>query len=128
MLIAAFVVLQFLVPLTYLGRQDATDERFTWRSLSEADAPACTSSATLERASGEREPISIEALIHPDWLGHVAEGRQAVIDAFMKTQCESDDVLSVELVNRCDDDPGLREYTLRCGGERAHRTVRTAAR
>lgn len=128
MLIAAFVALQFLVPLTYLGRQDGTDERFTWRSLSETDAPICSSSAAVERASGERETISIETLIHPDWLGHVAEGRQAVIDAVMKTQCEADGVLSVELTTRCDDEPDLREYTLRCGGERAHRTVRTAAR
>ena len=31
--IAAFVVLQFLIPLTYLTREDAADERFTWRSL-----------------------------------------------------------------------------------------------
>jgi hypothetical protein len=36
--------------------------------------------------------------------------------------------LQVELVNRCDDDRSVREYSLRCGGERAHETVRTATR
>lgn len=126
--IAAFVALQFLVPLTYLGREDASDERFTWRRLSTADAPACTTSASLERAGGEQEPIALEKLIHPDWLAQVAQGRRAVVDAVMKAQCNAEGVLAVELVNRCDDAPGIREYTLRCGGERAHETVRTAAR
>ena len=126
--IAAFVLLQFLVPLTYLGREDAADERFTWRSLSEAAAPSCETSASLERDDGRREAISIEKLIHQDWMTHLAQGRRAVVDALLQKQCKEDGVLSVELVNRCGDEREVREYTLRCGGERAHQTVRTAAR
>lgn len=126
--IAGFVLLQFLVPLTYLAREDAADERFTWRSFSEAAAPACETSASLERDDGTREAISIEKLIHQDWMAHLAQGRRAVVDALLQQQCEADGVLSVELVNRCDGERGVHEFTLRCGGERAHETVRTAAR
>lgn len=126
--IAAFVLLQFLVPLTYLAREDTADERFTWRSLAEAAAPACETSASLEREGGEREAIALEKLIHHDWMAYLAQGRRAVVDALLQKQCEADGVLSAKLVNRCGDKRGVREYTLRCGGERAHETVRTAAR
>ncbi len=128
MFIGAFVLLQFLVPLTYLAREDATDERFTWRRLGEVVAPACETRASLERMDGEREAISLETQIHRDWLVYIAQGRRAVVEALLQKQCEADGVLSVELVNRCTDERGVRAYTLRCGGERAHETVRTAAR
>ena len=126
--IAAFVVLQFLIPLSYLTRDDAADERFTWRTLSEPAAPACETEASLERLGGEREAIAPEKLIHRDWVAYVAQGRRAVVEAFLQKQCETDGVVSVALLNRCDDERGVREYTLRCGGERAHETVRTAGR
>jgi hypothetical protein len=126
--IAAFVLLQFLIPLSYLGRQDTADERFTWRSFTGTEPPACDTSASLERLSGEREPISLRATIHPDWLEYVAQNRRAVVDAFLERQCEADDVLAVELVNRCEDARGVHAYNLRCGGGRPHETVRTATR
>ncbi len=126
--IALFVALQFLIPLTYLTREDAADERFTWRSFSEAEAPSCEIRATLKRADGAYESLELEKLIHRDWLPYVAQGRRAVVDAFLQKQCEADEVLSAELVNDCGDEGGVREYTLRCGGERSHETVRTAAR
>ena len=127
-LIAAFVLLQFLIPLTYLTRDDAADERFTWRSLDAPAAPFCETSAWLERLDGRRETISLRKLIHQDWVDYVAQGRRAVVDAFLRKQCEGQDVLEVELVNHCNDERGTREYNLRCGGERAHETVRTATR
>lgn len=126
--IALFVGLQFVVPLTYLSREDGADERFTWRSFTEAEAPSCEISATLKREDGAYESLELEKLIHPDWFAYMAQGRRAVVDAFLKKQCEAGGVLSVELVNDCDDEGGVREYTLRCGGERSHETVRTAAR
>ncbi|NNE19447.1 MAG: hypothetical protein HKN10_13305 [Myxococcales bacterium] len=126
--IAAFVVLQFLIPLTYLARDDAADERFTWRRLTETDAPTCETEASLERLNGEREAVVLEKLIHQDWVAYVAQGRRAVVEAFLKQQCEADGVVSVALLNRCDDDRGVREFTLRCGGERAHETMKTAGR
>jgi hypothetical protein len=127
-LIAAFVALQFLIPLTYLTREDSGDERFTWRSLNAPAAASCKTSVLLERFDGQREAISLEKLIHQDWVDYVGQGRRAVVDAFLRKQCEAENVLQVELVNRCDDDGSIREYSLRCGGERAHETVRTAER
>jgi len=126
--IGAFVLLQFLIPLSYLTREDAGDERFTWRSFTGSEAPSCETSATLERAEGQREAISIEKLIHRDWLDYVGRNRRSVVNAFLQMQCEAEGVLQVELVNHCDDERGIREYSLRCGGERPHETVRTAAR
>ena len=126
--IAAVVLLQFLIPLTYLTRSDTADERFTWRSLSTPTAPACETEASLERTGGERESIAPDELIHRDWVAYVAQGRRAVVEAFLQKQCEADGVVSVALLNRCDDERGVREYTLRCGGGRAHETIRTAGR
>ena len=127
-LISAFVVLQFLIPLTYLTREDAADERFTWRSLDPPTAPSCETSASLERFDGQSEAISVEKLIHQDWVDYVGQGRRAVVDAFLRKQCEAEGVMQVELVNHCDGERGTRAYNLRCGGERAHETVRTATR
>ena len=127
-LIAAFVALQFLIPLTYLTRDDAADERFTWRSLDLPTARSCETSASLERFDGEREAISVQSLIHQDWVDYVAQGRRVVVDAFLRKQCEGEGVMQVELVNHCDGERDSRAYSLRCGGERAHETVRTAAR
>jgi hypothetical protein len=127
-LIAAFVALQFLIPLTYLTRDDAADERFTWRSLDLPAARSCETSASLERFDGERDAISVQSLIHQDWVDYVAQGRRVVVDAFLRKQCEGEGVMQVELVNHCDGERDSRAYSLRCGGERAHETVRTAAR
>ncbi|MBW2215190.1 MAG: hypothetical protein JRF48_12345 [Deltaproteobacteria bacterium] len=115
-------------PPAHPTREDTADERFTWRSLSAPTAPSCETSASLERFDGQHEAISPEKLIHQDWVDYVSQGRRAVVDAFLRKQCEADGVLQVELVNRCDDERGTREYNLRCGGERAHETVRTATR
>jgi len=126
--IAAFVGLQFLIPLTYLAREDSADERFTWRSLDTPSAPSCDTSASLERTDGQRQSVSLERLIHQDWVDYVGQGRRAVVEAFLRKQCEADDVLQVELTNHCGDERGVHAYSLRCGAERAHETVRTATR
>ena len=126
--IVAFVLLQFLVPLTYLVRDDATDDRFTWRTLTTPPAQACETRASLQLYGGDRQQVPIRQLLHEDWVQYVQQGRRAVVDAFLLKQCEADGVQQVDLVNRCDDQRGTRSYSLRCGGERAHETTRTAAR
>lgn len=126
--ITAFVGLQFLVPLTYLAREDASDERFTWRSLSTPQPPACEAHATLRRFDGAEETRPLESLLHDDWVGYVHRGRRAVLDAFLLRQCESEGVIEVELVTECDE--RRRAFSLRCGAERPHETTttRTASR
>ncbi len=126
--IAVFVALQFSLPLTDLVRDDASDERFTWRRLSATEAPRCETRASLQRFDGRKEPLVLRTMLHEDWLHYVQEGRRAVVDAFMLKQCEADGVERVELVNECKGEPSPRTYSLRCGGERAHETTRTAAR
>ncbi len=127
-LIAAFVALQFAIPLTYLAREDASDDRFTWRTLEAPEPASCETQVSLEREGGQREPVALEKMVHRDWLDYVGRGRRAVVDAFLRQQCEAGDVLEIELVNRCEGADEVRAYSLRCGGERSHETVRTAAR
>jgi hypothetical protein len=126
--IAAFVALQFVVPLTYLVREDGSDERFTWRSLASQPIEECETRASLQRYGGERLDVPVRKLLHEDWVRYVQQGRRAVVDAFLLKQCEEDGVEQVDLVNRCPDERGTKSYSLRCGGERAHETTRTAAR
>ncbi|KPK17231.1 MAG: hypothetical protein AMJ62_01860 [Myxococcales bacterium SG8_38] len=125
--IAAFVLFQFLAPLSYLGREDASDERFTWRRFTRSDEVACETSAWVERADGERRDIALESTIHQQWVDYVQRDRRAVVDAFLQKQCEAPGVLRVELVNHCDDARGTREYSLRCAEDRSA-TIRTATR
>jgi hypothetical protein len=126
--ISVFVFLQFVVPLTYLARQDRSDERFTWRRLTEPEALGCETSARLERLDGQRETLPLQKLLHPDWVGYLEQGRRAVIDAFLREQCGHAGVMQAELVHRCSDERGTRQYSLRCGSEQPRETARTAAR
>lgn len=128
MFIAAFVALQFAIPLTYLAREDASDDRFTWRSFVAPDAPMCETSASIERFGGEEEALPIERMIHEDWVRYVQQGRRSVVDAFLLKQCEVEGIEQALLVNRCNDERGTQAYSLRCGAERSHATTRTAAR
>jgi hypothetical protein len=126
--ISVFVLLQFVIPLTYLARQDRSDERFTWRRLTEPEAPQCETSALLERFDGQRETLSLQKLLHRDWVDYLEQGRRAVIDAFLREQCKHAGVMQAELVHRCGDERGTRQYSLRCGSEQPRETARTAAR
>lgn len=128
MFIAGFVLLQFLVPLTYLGRDDASDERFTWRHFTAPAAPKCESYASVHRFDGAERNFPLGDLIHPAWVEYVQRGRRTVVDAFLSKQCEAKGVERVEVVNRCSGADETRHYLLRCGGERALETTRTAAR
>lgn len=126
--IAAFVALQFVVPLTYLTREDTSDDRFTWRSLAIYDEAACPTTASLERIDGQREPLRLETMIHEDWVHLVQRGRRAVVDAFLLQQCAREDVAQVELTHACRDERGTRTYSLRCGSGRPYETAKRASR
>ena len=116
------------MPLTYLVREDASDDRFTWRSFTAPDVPACKTSASAKPFGEEPEDLALTTLIHEEWMRYVQLGRRSVVDAVLLKQCENEGIEQVELVSRCDDERGTRSYSLRCGGERAHETARTAAR
>lgn len=126
--IAMALALQFTVPLTYLMRTDTSDERFTWRSLGGAEETTCRAESSLERLDGAREELELDALIQRDWVDYLQRDRRSVIEEFLRVQCENPGVLEVELRNDCNDADGVRAYKLRCGGERAYETRRTASR
>lgn len=124
--IAVFVALQFLVPLTYLLRDDATDDRFTWRSLAMPEARECQAHATVERLDGEREPIALGAALHEDWVQYVRLGRHSVVEAFLEQQCSEEGIARVELVTQCADRRDDVVFERRCGSR--GESPRTAAR
>ena len=126
--IAAFVALQFAIPLTYLAREDASDDRFTWRTFESPDVAQCETVVARERFGGAREAVDLEKEIHREWLVYLQQGRQSVVDALLLQQCEEEGIERVELTNACNDERHSRTYSLRCGGERAYETTRTAAR
>jgi hypothetical protein len=92
------------------------------------EATLCDTRVTAERTDGTRVPLLLDELLHSAWIEYLHRDRRAVVEAFLQKQCDDQGVLEVELVNRCDDHRGTHAYTLRCGGERAHQTERTAAR
>ena len=127
-LIAVFVLFQFLVPLTYLIREDSSDDRFTWRSLTSHTPDRCHASAWVRLADGSLEALELGELIHPDWVGYVEQGRHAVVDAFLRKQCEWHGAVEVEVVNHCEGTRGAREHRLRCEQASSRDSVRTAVR
>lgn len=126
--IAGFVVLQFLVPLSYLMRDDPTDERFTWRPADRAEALSCEITARMAMTDGVSTTLAPEKLLHQDWVEHLRRDRNAVITAFLYKQCETEGALEVTLTNACDGAEEVREYRLRCGSNEAQVSPRTASR
>jgi hypothetical protein len=126
--IAAFMLFQFAVPLSYLGREDASDDRFTWRRFTGPSASACQTSAWIEQTDGRRRDIALQSLIPQEWVDYVQSDRHSVVYAFLRRQCQSTEIARVELVNDCDDARGTHEYSLRCSGEPSAANIRTATR
>ncbi|MEM7434489.1 MAG: hypothetical protein AAF436_04990 [Myxococcota bacterium] len=118
--IAGFVALQFIIPLTYLVREDRADDRFTWRVTAASEAPTCETTAEILTSEDVEVAVSPESTVHRDWIELLRRDRRVVVEAFLEKQCEVEGVLEATLVNTCDDAQGVRHYQLRCGGERAH--------
>lgn len=126
--IVGFVALQFLGPLSYLVREDASDERFTWRSLTTSATPSCETRATAIGHDGTAQELSLRSLVHEDWVRFVQQGRRAVVDAVLTKQCVRMGIERVELVNECGENHEAERFSLRCGPEHARAPSRTAAR
>lgn len=124
----AFVLVQFVVPLSYLGRNDASDDRFTWRRFIGSSPPACETSAWVEGVDGQRRDLELGSLVPRQWVDYVQRDRHSVVQAFLRKRCSDAGVARVELVNHCDDARGTHEYSLRCSDAPSPATVRTATR
>ena len=124
--IAAFLALQFLLPLTYLLGDDPNDARFTWRGAPADAQLGCEAAVSRQHLDGSRETLEIERLMHRDWVAYLEGNRQSVVEAFLRKQCEEPGVLQVDLVNRCEGDSHDRDYSLRCGAGRVEVAERMA--
>jgi hypothetical protein len=122
------VAAQLVIPLTYLGREDGSDHRFTWRSLASETAPRCETHAELVRAEGERVDVALQSVVHPGWVSYVQRGRRAVVDAVLRAQCAIDGVELVELVTTCEGETTEERVARRCGTPDDDAAPRTAAR
>jgi len=99
-IIAAFVLFQLVVPLTYYVRSDPYDERFAWRMFSAIRLHGCQTTAQEITGEGPR-PIDLSAVIHRAWITTMQRNRRDVIRRFLARRCEEDGVTSVELRNEC---------------------------
>lgn len=126
--IVGFVALQFVGPLSYLVREDASDERFTWRSLTASAAPSCKTRARSIRHDGTVHDLPLRELLHEDWVRYVQQGRRAVIDAVLARECARGSVERAELINQCSGEHGLERFSLLCQDDHSRSDARAAAR
>jgi hypothetical protein len=81
--IAAFVLLQLLLPLSYyLARRDPHDERFAWRMFSAMRMTRCTLRVALDG-----KPLDLTTRFHTAWLETAGRGRFSVIEAMGAKLC-----------------------------------------
>lgn len=102
--IAAFLVVQLVMPLRYYLGDDEYDERFAWRMFSAIRVVECQTSATeeLDREHGDAvRPIDLDRVIHPAWINNIRRNRYDVIEAFLARRCEEEGVARVEIANQC---------------------------
>ena len=122
--IAAILVFQLAMPLSYYVSSRAYDERFSWRMFSTLRLRDCTVDVREQLHSGRTRRVNIERDVHVAWLRLLERMRSAVIDAYLERRCENDDVARVELTCRCRDTDGRElpalERDLTCASARQH--------
>lgn len=73
--IAAFVLVQLALPITYYLRRDRHDERFAWRMFSTMRMATCD--VRMQRAG---QPVALGGEFHEAWIELAKRGRQSVIE------------------------------------------------
>jgi hypothetical protein len=125
--IAAFALLQLVIPLRYYLSEDQYDERFSWRMFSGVRMQDCVVQVMEHRGDAETE-LDLDRLIHVSWQTTFKRNREAVIWKFLEERCEQEGVTKVRLVSRCERVDGTalptRERSRVCAsGEEAEREV-----
>ena len=104
-LVTAFLVLQFLLPLSYYTvREDAYDERFSWRMFSDVRMLKCK----VSFARGG-EPVTMSQEFHMAWNTLVQRGRQDVIDGVAAELCDGARGKPVRLRMTCREADGTQK-------------------
>ncbi|HET8935936.1 MAG TPA: hypothetical protein VFN67_20955 [Polyangiales bacterium] len=104
--IAAILVFQIAMPLSYYLSGRAYDERFSWRMFSTLRLRDCKIRVTEHSAGGRSRNVNIERDVHVAWLRLLERMRSAVIDAYLERRCENEGVTSVDFVCHCTDTDG----------------------
>jgi hypothetical protein len=82
-LIAAFVLAQVLLPVTYYtSRRDPHDERFAWRMFSPMRMIQCDPRVTIDD-----RPFTLATRFHEAWIEIARRGRFQVIEAMAARLC-----------------------------------------
>ncbi len=97
--IAAFLVLQVLLPLRYYV-QENVDERFAWRMFISPHDKICTPQVTLT-SYGQEDQVDMLEILHPAWISNIKENRPEIIEPYLKRLCAQAGAESVVMVNNC---------------------------
>lgn len=124
--IAAILVFQIAMPLSYYFSSRIYDERFSWRMFSTLRLRDCKVEVKEHVRSGGRSgtrTVNIERDVHVAWLRLLERMRSAVVDEYLARRCQSPDVTSVDFTCHCNDTDGRplppMERSLTC--KEAHR-------
>ena len=104
--IAAFIAYQLAMPLSYYLGDHAYDERFSWRMFSTLRMAQCEVTMTESAAGGTPQSIALGRELQVAWVNILRRYRPAVVDKFMRSRCETQDVASVRYVRSCIDTDG----------------------
>ena len=107
--IAAILVFQIAMPLSYYVSHRLYDERFSWRMFSTLRLRDCKvevkEHVNIDGSERVRQ-VNIERDVHVAWLRLLERMRSAVVDEYLERRCESPDVTSVDFACHCNDTDG----------------------
>ena len=98
--IAAFVLLQVLVPLRYYVAGDPFDERFAWRMFSSLGQHSCQF-ALFETVGGDTQPVSLQSQLTAHWIRKLDQYQPRVVRAVLRSRCAQVGVSTVRYERRC---------------------------
>jgi hypothetical protein len=119
--IAAILVFQIAMPLSYYLSGRAYDERFSWRMFSTLRLRDCKVQVREHLVSSIRD-VNVERDVHVAWLRLLERMRSAVVDAYLERRCQAEEVTRVDFICRCNDTDGrtlpAMERSLSCDSVR----------
>ena len=103
--IAAFLVFQLVVPLTYYLRDNPYDERFAWRMFSAVRMYQCN----VEMREGTPDtmrPVRLGRIVHQAWINHLRRNRDSVALRLLEQRCNTTSSTRIEIQTQCRDATG----------------------
>lgn len=99
--IAAFLLVQCLIPLRFYLRDRPDDPRFCWRMFTGQDTHAVSLFETIRTPQGERErPVQLQGLLPEQWLRIVQRRNlQDIIDGILRWRGSNSDVVRTRMVS-----------------------------